>query len=323
MSTHQSPFGRTRQLPRMSSPQFPASDDNTATSYSSSKSSTISGGVDGSCIVGTSSKKADIKIEDKLQKDITNRALCKKAQMENDAMVYLDGPQIYTCGQCRTHLTSHDDIISKSFHGRHGRSCALATVPVDAFHFPGYINHNGEFSTIVAVLLVLARRAYLFDQCVNIVTGPPEDRILITGLHSVCDINCKRCNTLVGWTYARAYEPSQKYKEGKFIIEKIHLHLEESDYYDVDRPAGERADKWRKRSMSWGSERSLSVGSYGDAFSRSGSGSVAGSPPYSSSYRCPQSPPTGRRHRHDGSSNVPPLSPRSPSQIIYEYRNDE
>jgi len=139
MSTHQSPFGRTRQLPRMSSPQFPASDDNTATSYSSSKSSTISGGVDGSCILGTSSKKADIKLEDKLQKDITNRALCKKAQMENDAMVYLDGPQIYTCGQCRTHLTSHDDIISKSFHGRHGR-------------------------------------AYLFDQCVNIVTGPPEDR---------------------------------------------------------------------------------------------------------------------------------------------------
>ena len=37
-------------------------------------------------------------------------------------MVYLDGPQIYTCGQCRTHLTSHDDIISKSFHGRHGKT---------------------------------------------------------------------------------------------------------------------------------------------------------------------------------------------------------
>ena len=41
--------------------------------------------------------------------------------MENDAMVYLDGPQVYTCGNCRTHLTSHDDIISKSFHGRHGK----------------------------------------------------------------------------------------------------------------------------------------------------------------------------------------------------------
>lgn len=44
----------------------------------------------------------------------------KKALLENDAMVYLDGPQVYTCANCRTHLTSHDDIISKSFHGRNG-----------------------------------------------------------------------------------------------------------------------------------------------------------------------------------------------------------
>lgn len=44
----------------------------------------------------------------------------KSAQKVNDSMVYLDGPQVYTCAQCRTHLTSHDDIISKSFHGRHG-----------------------------------------------------------------------------------------------------------------------------------------------------------------------------------------------------------
>jgi len=121
-SSHQSPFGRSRQQPRMNSPLFSTSDDNTAISNISSKSSTISGGAEGSnsCIVSTSSKTPAAKIEDKLQKDITNRALSKKAQMENDAMVYLDGPQIYTCAHCRTHLTSHDDIISKSFHGRHG-----------------------------------------------------------------------------------------------------------------------------------------------------------------------------------------------------------
>jgi len=97
-------------------------------------------------------------------------------------------------------------------------------------------------------------RAYLFDQCVNVTTGTAEDRLLITGMHSVCDIFCNRCRSMVGWTYARAYEPSQKYKEGKFIIEKINLHLEESDAYDVCHPAGERHDKWRRRSMSWGSE---------------------------------------------------------------------
>ena len=124
MSSHQSPIGRSRQQqPRMKSPLFSTSDDNTAISNLSSKSSTITDGAEGSnsCIgSSTSSRKPAVKTEDKLQKDITNRALSKKAQMENDAMVYLDGPQIYTCGQCRTHLTSHDDIISKSFHGRHG-----------------------------------------------------------------------------------------------------------------------------------------------------------------------------------------------------------
>mmetsp|Transcript_109453 Transcript_109453/g.306123 ORF Transcript_109453/g.306123 Transcript_109453/m.306123 type:complete len:298 (-) Transcript_109453:136-1029(-) len=149
------------------------------------------------------------------------KAQSRSARKLNDAMVYLDGPQVYTCAQCRTHLTSHDEIISKSFHGRRGR-------------------------------------AYLFDNCVNVSVGPAEDRRLITGIHSVCDIFCKRCNTMVGWTYARAYEHSQKYKEGKFIIEKINLHLEESDYYDVAPPAGERKDRFRARSISWGSESSAS-----------------------------------------------------------------
>lgn len=147
------------------------------------------------------------------------RARSRDAQKVNDSMVYLDGPQVYACAQCRTHLTSHDDIISKSFHGRHGR-------------------------------------AYLFDQCVNVRNGPSQERWLMTGMHQVCDIFCKRCDSMVGWTYLKAFEASQKYKEGKYIIEKINLHLEESDYYDVAPPAGERSDRWRKRAMSWGSESS-------------------------------------------------------------------
>mmetsp|Transcript_364 Transcript_364/g.761 ORF Transcript_364/g.761 Transcript_364/m.761 type:complete len:291 (-) Transcript_364:194-1066(-) len=153
----------------------------------------------------------------KIAHDPIMRERARTALEMNDSMVYLDGPQVYACQQCRTHLTSHDDIISKSFHGRRGR-------------------------------------AYLFDQCVNVTEGTPEDRLLITGLHSVCDIFCQRCNTLVGWTYKRAYEASQKYKEGKFIIEKINLYLEESDTYSVEPPAGERRDRWRQRSRSWGSE---------------------------------------------------------------------
>lgn len=45
----------------------------------------------------------------------------RSARKLNDSLVYLDGPQVYTCAECRTHLTSHDEIISKSFQGRHGR----------------------------------------------------------------------------------------------------------------------------------------------------------------------------------------------------------
>jgi hypothetical protein len=105
----------------------------------------------------------------------------------------------------------------------------------------------------------LTGRAYLFDQCVNVTLDPCENRRLITGLHSVSDIRCKRCELVVGWTYLKAYDASQKYKEGKFIIEKINLHLEESDYYRVSHPAGERGDRWRQRSMSWGSEAPLAA----------------------------------------------------------------
>ena len=48
-------------------------------------------------------------------------------------------------------------------------------------------------------------------------------RVLITGLHSVCDIYCVDCQSLLGWKYEKAFEESQKYKEGKFILEKTKL----------------------------------------------------------------------------------------------------
>lgn len=43
------------------------------------------------------------------------------------------------------------------------------------------------------------------------------------GLHSVADIFCECCHTVLGWKYEQAYETSQKYKEGKYIIELAHL----------------------------------------------------------------------------------------------------
>lgn len=150
------------------------------------------------------------------------RAMSRHARHENDMMVYLEGPSIYACSECGTHLSSHDDIISKSFHGRHGR-------------------------------------AFLLESCVNVNIGPAEDRRLLTGLHSVCDLNCKRCNSLVGWTYKRAYDHSQKYKEGKFIIEKVYLSmLEDSKPFQGSAPRF-RQNSWSHRSSSSRGKRPANI----------------------------------------------------------------
>uniref|UniRef100_A0A5K3F4U4 Yippee domain-containing protein n=1 Tax=Mesocestoides corti TaxID=53468 RepID=A0A5K3F4U4_MESCO len=66
-------------------------------------------------------------------------------------------------------------------------------------------------------------RAYLFDKAVNVKSAGAEDRLLLTGQHRVADLHCAGCNSLLGWKYERAFEASQRYKEGKYIIELAHL----------------------------------------------------------------------------------------------------
>lgn len=99
---------------------------------------------------------------------------------------YLSGPRVYCCANCKSHAADHDDIISKAFQGRTGR-------------------------------------AYLISNVVNVSLGPKEDRMLITGLHTVADIFCSVCNSNLGWKYEMAFEATQKYKEGKYIIEKARV----------------------------------------------------------------------------------------------------
>lgn len=43
---------------------------------------------------------------------------------------------------------------------------------------------------------------HLFVSCsVNVSTGPPEERTLMTGLHVVADLYCNTCWSPVGWKY--------------------------------------------------------------------------------------------------------------------------
>ncbi|XP_018468234.1 protein yippee-like At5g53940 isoform X1 [Raphanus sativus] len=77
--------------------------------------------------------------------------------------VELEG-RSYRCRFCRTHLALPDDLISKSFHCRRGK-------------------------------------AYLFNRSVNISMGPLEERMMLSGMHTVADIYCCCCGQNVGWKY--------------------------------------------------------------------------------------------------------------------------
>ncbi|KAB1218725.1 Protein yippee-like [Morella rubra] len=66
---------------------------------------------------------------------------------------------------------------------------------------------------------------------VNVTVGEEEERMMITGWHTVVDIFCVGCGSIVGWKYEAAHEKSQKYKEGKFILERFKvLGPDGSDY---------------------------------------------------------------------------------------------
>lgn len=128
--------------------------------------------------------------------------------------IYLNSSKIYGCKTCKTHLANHDDIISRvSKHLRPSRhlhrrlqqsalrAWYLTTDPLQ--------NFRGQHG-----------KAFLFESVVNITQSEPSERSMTTGRHIVRDIACKQCKETVGWKYDKAYEASEKYKEGKYILEQ-------------------------------------------------------------------------------------------------------
>lgn len=60
----------------------------------------------------------------------------------------------------------------------------------------------------------------------NVVAGQRQDKKLMTGVYTIADIFCSNCGELLGWKYIRAYEAKQRFKEGKFIIERAKIAKE-------------------------------------------------------------------------------------------------
>ncbi|KAJ2894254.1 hypothetical protein GGI21_000345 [Coemansia aciculifera] len=99
---------------------------------------------------------------------------------------FLEAPSIYTCVGCKAHVARRDDVISRTFQGRLGR-------------------------------------AYLIESVVNERLGKVEDRLLMTGIHTVCDLHCRVCGAVIGWKYVRAHDSAQQYKEGRYVLEQSRI----------------------------------------------------------------------------------------------------
>lgn len=106
------------------------------------------------------------------------------------------------CNRCLTDLCLTSQIISKGFTGRHGRAYLVAAegAPV--------------MPPTMSAAAVLAT-----DNLPNIHTHKPVPRQLVTGAHTVSDISCILCGTVLGWKYVAAEDESQRYKVGKFVLE--------------------------------------------------------------------------------------------------------
>ncbi|KAF9785773.1 yippee zinc-binding/DNA-binding /Mis18, centromere assembly-domain-containing protein [Thelephora terrestris] len=106
-------------------------------------------------------------------------------------VVAYQGRQVFVCAQCAAVIALQDELISKAFSGRDGRG-------------------------------------YLMQSATNIKLANKEERALLTGVHTVADVHCLGCNDRIGWYYFKASNHSQKYKEGKYMLEREKLVKENS-----------------------------------------------------------------------------------------------
>lgn len=103
------------------------------------------------------------------------------------------------CARCGAHICHTSQIVSKGFTGRHGRAYLVS--PTDCTPLNGY-----QPADNAAALP-------------NTITQRAVPRQLVTGAHTVADINCIICGSVLGWKYIAAEEEAQRYKVGKYIIE--------------------------------------------------------------------------------------------------------
>ncbi|EPX73299.1 yippee-like protein [Schizosaccharomyces octosporus yFS286] len=90
--------------------------------------------------------------------------------------------QYYICIHCKTHLAFKGHLISRDYTGRYGRAALIKKIE-------------------------------------NVIEMQSVTEEMLSGKYIVRRVHCCRCHANVGWKYVFAYKPSEKYKEGAYILE--------------------------------------------------------------------------------------------------------
>ncbi|CAL8579109.1 hypothetical protein XPA_004865 [Xanthoria parietina] len=115
------------------------------------------------------------------------------------------------CARCAADLCPTSQIVSKGFTGRHGRAYLVSASPVidtTAAAAPHHHHHHHHRSRNPKTVSLPNTR-----------THKAMPRQLVTGAHTVSDVSCAFCGSVIGWKYDSAEEETQRYKVGKYILE--------------------------------------------------------------------------------------------------------
>lgn len=119
------------------------------------------------------------------------------------------------CARCGADICYTSQIVSKGFTGRHGRAYLVSSSDP----------HNESRNLITTSTLpnTKAQRAV------------PRD--LVTGVHTVADINCTTCGSVLGWKYIAAEDATQQYKVGKYVLETKRITVSSCWDFEDDLPS--------------------------------------------------------------------------------------
>jgi hypothetical protein len=79
-------------------------------------------------------------------------------------------------------VADRDDVVSKTFFGRTGKAFLM----------------NNMYDLGVRICSALS--AHLLCRF-NVRVGPARNRLLMTGIHTIADVQCSQCDFVLGWKY--------------------------------------------------------------------------------------------------------------------------